>query len=110
MTTQQNIDNQNIEQTRQAAQEADAPYGQDLTDDSYIPKTAKQEQSDNVPVQGDGETIETGPTEDTDAQLHKDDVNAIDESNIMGSRTRGAKPVTGNKYSEGPDEDNIPTK
>lgn len=37
----------------------------------------------------------------------RDDADAIDQSNIIGGRTRGAKPTVG--YSEGKDEDDLPT-
>ena len=42
----------------------------------------------------------------TDQCAARDDQEAIDQSNIIGERTRGAKPsATG--YSEGPDEDDL---
>lgn len=36
----------------------------------------------------------------------QDENEAIDRGNIMGSRTRGAKPA--GSYSEGPDENQLP--
>ena len=41
--------------------------------------------------------------------LEEDEQEAIDKSNILrGDRLRHAKPRTSNKYSEGPDEDDLP--
>ena len=39
--------------------------------------------------------------------LERDDAEAIDESNIVGGRTRGAKPSGG--YTEPGDEEGLPT-
>lgn len=38
----------------------------------------------------------------------QDEDEAIDQSNVISGRTRGAKPQTRNQYSEGPDEDDLP--
>ncbi|KAL9128259.1 MAG: hypothetical protein Q9217_003021 [Psora testacea] len=98
----------------------------DINDSSY----AHPETKGHIPVQSD-----TAPVEDpidvsisnTDEQLGlwslaplycvsflyfnhsaaQDEKDAIDKSNIIGSRTRGAKP-TATGYSEGPDEDDLP--
>ncbi|KAI9805468.1 MAG: hypothetical protein M1825_000719 [Sarcosagium campestre] len=45
-------------------------------------------------------------TADSDEQLARDDNDAIDESNIVEDRTRGAGPREG--YTD-PDEDDIPS-
>lgn len=39
-----------------------------------------------------------------------DEQEAIDKGNIIGQRTRGAKPQAGSGYSEGPDEDQLPAE
>ncbi|KAF3929696.1 hypothetical protein AA313_de0205292 [Arthrobotrys entomopaga] len=44
--------------------------------------------------------------EDSDEQLARDDQDAIDESNIMKERTRGAKPR--GEYREPGDEEGLP--
>lgn len=38
----------------------------------------------------------------------QDEDEAIDQSNVIQGRTRGAKPQTRNQYNEGPDEDDLP--
>ncbi|KAK6430322.1 hypothetical protein LTR95_013523 [Oleoguttula sp. CCFEE 5521] len=64
----------------------------------------------NVPVQSDETPVEDPidpATADSDAQLEKDDKEAIDSSNIIdGSRTRGAKPA--GTYQEPGDEEGLP--
>ncbi|KAM0451952.1 hypothetical protein ACHAPV_009767 [Trichoderma viride] len=61
-----------------------------LQDDSYA-----SQMNEPVPVQSDNKEIED-PVDasfaDSDQQLAQDDREAIDESNIMDERTRGAKP------------------
>ncbi|MDI1492257.1 MAG: hypothetical protein OHK93_003469 [Ramalina farinacea] len=72
----------------------------------YIP-SGKIDDSD-ITVAKDEAPVEEGintATEDSDEQLQKDDSDAIDKSNIIGGRTRGAKPQGG--YSD-PDEDDLP--
>ncbi|OQE24439.1 hypothetical protein PENSTE_c007G00748 [Penicillium steckii] len=44
----------------------------------------------------------------SDKQLAQDENEAIDQSNIIGERTRHAKPQTSNQYNEGPNEDELP--
>ncbi|EHK44806.1 uncharacterized protein TrAtP1_002954 [Trichoderma atroviride] len=62
-----------------------------LQDDSYA-----SQMKEPVPVQSDNKDIED-PVDasfaDSDQQLAQDDKEAIDESNIMDDRTRGAKPM-----------------
>ena len=38
----------------------------------------------------------------------RDEDEALDQSNVIQGRTRGAKPQTRNLYSEGPGEDDLP--
>ncbi|KAK1246429.1 hypothetical protein MKX08_000231 [Trichoderma sp. CBMAI-0020] len=64
--------------------------GSNLEDDSYA-----SQMNEPVPVQSDNKEVED-PVDasfaDSDQQLAQDDREAIDESNIMDERTRGAKP------------------
>ncbi|KAK6335430.1 hypothetical protein TWF696_002207 [Orbilia brochopaga] len=61
----------------------------------------------SVPVEGDEDISGVDPnTADSDEQLVRDDEEAIDESNIIDSRTRGAKPR--NTYREPGDEEGLP--
>jgi len=46
------------------------------------------------------------PCRSTDRVAAKDDSDAIDQSNIIGGRTRGAKPSGG--YKEPGDEEGLP--
>jgi len=75
-----------------------------LTYSTY--RTSTTNNSGAVPVVGDSANIDSGigsrAQQDSDEQLVKDDRDAIDESNIMDSRTRGAQPT--GSYSEGKDE------
>ncbi|KAL9613909.1 MAG: hypothetical protein Q9167_001587 [Letrouitia subvulpina] len=89
----------------EAQNDAAAEVTGDVTDSSY----AHPETKGQIPVQGDNVNVEDPidvNTANSDAQLAQDDADAIDQSNVIGSRTRGAKPTTG--YSEGPDEDDLP--
>lgn len=52
-------------------------------------------------------TIIVDSPQSTNSQLAKDDADAIDESNIIGGRTRGAKPSGG--YAEPGDEEGLPS-
>ncbi|KAI9888690.1 MAG: hypothetical protein M1814_006500 [Vezdaea aestivalis] len=71
--------------------------------DDYVPKQGKSDfvQKDDAPVQDpiDSESA------DSDKTLAQDEDVAIDSSNIIKERTRGAAPSEG--YSE-PSEDDIP--
>lgn len=65
-----------------------------------------------VPVQDDNAPIEEGvdaATADSDAQLERDDNEAIDKSNIIDGRTRGAKP-DGGSYREPGDDEALPSE
>ncbi|KAK3935195.1 hypothetical protein QBC46DRAFT_358443 [Diplogelasinospora grovesii] len=78
-----------------------APEGQ-VNDPSY--KTSKNEAvpviDDDAPVE---DPMKPGKA-DSDAQLEKDEKEAIDKSNIMKDRTRHAKPG-GGAYKEPTDKD-----
>ncbi|KAF8857837.1 hypothetical protein BDZ45DRAFT_674447 [Acephala macrosclerotiorum] len=84
----------------------DAPAG-DAQDNDYISRTGQKQGP--IPVQSDNDAVEDpidGATADSDEQLARDDNEAIDESNIVGGRTRGAKPSGG--YAEPGDEEGLP--
>lgn len=98
------------------------------TQDDYVSRTG---QKDVVPVQSDNENVEDpidAETADSDAQLgqfllhlkrcfflctdnitpsERDDINAIDSSNIIEDRTRGAAKQQGT-YTEPGDEEGLP--
>ncbi|PON27612.1 hypothetical protein TGAM01_v203379 [Trichoderma gamsii] len=62
-----------------------------LQDDSYATQT-----NEPVPVQSDNKGVEdpiNASRADSDQQLEQDDKEAIDKSNIVDERTRGAKPM-----------------
>ena len=88
--------------------ENDAPP-QDLAndtkgDDDYTSRVGQK--TAPVPVQSDADPVEDPvdpATADSDAQLEKDDNEAIDKSNIIDERTRGAKPASG-QYAEPGDD------
>ena len=76
----------------------------DTKDDSYVSRTGQSEipvDSDNKDVKGGYENPESA---DSDAQLKKDDTDAIDSSNIIDERTRGASK----NYQEPSDDLDIP--
>ncbi|KAL9100302.1 MAG: hypothetical protein Q9163_004301 [Psora crenata] len=78
----------------------------EINDDSY----AHPETKGHIPVQSDSAPVDDPidpKVSNSDEQLARDDIEAIDKSNIIKPRTRGAKP-TGVGYSEGPDEDDLP--
>lgn len=70
--------------------------------DDYVSRTGQSE----IPVERDGKTVEGGydnrDQADSDAQLQADEKDAIDSSNIIEERTRGAKPA--GTYTEPGDE------
>ncbi|CAJ2500701.1 Uu.00g035540.m01.CDS01 [Anthostomella pinea] len=89
-----------------AEYENEAPTG-DVADDSYVSRPGHK--NDALPVISDQERVEDpidDRTADTDEQLRRDDKEAIDESNIIGGRTRGAKPVA--SYREPGDVEGLP--
>ncbi|KAM0436638.1 hypothetical protein ACHAPT_002347 [Fusarium lateritium] len=85
----------------------DAPSGE-FQENSYVSRSG--EKAEPIPVQSDSmkveDPIDAGKA-DTDAQLERDDADAIDKGNIMKGRTRGAtKP--GGTYKELGDEEGLP--
>lgn len=83
------------------------PNQPDSTDDDYASRTGQS----TIPVQRDGQAVEAGGYEDadvadSDAQLQRDDADAIDKSNIIDSRTRGAAKSSGT-YQEPGDEEGL---
>ncbi|KAF5245478.1 hypothetical protein FANTH_7311 [Fusarium anthophilum] len=85
----------------------DAPSAE-FQDDSYVSRPGEKEQP--IPVQSDSDRVEDpidGEQADTDAQLERDDKDAIDESNIIEERTRGAAQPSGT-YQEPGDEEGLP--
>ncbi|KAH7329458.1 hypothetical protein B0I35DRAFT_474062 [Stachybotrys elegans] len=84
-----------------------APSG-DVRDDSYVSRSGTKHEP--MPVQSDNAKVEDPIDEnvaDTDEQLARDDAEAIDKSNIVGERTRGAKPT--GTYREPGDEEGLPS-
>ncbi|TVY50442.1 hypothetical protein LCER1_G009400, partial [Lachnellula cervina] len=79
----------------------------DAQDNAYVSRTGQKQGP--IPVQSDGADIEdpiNADTADSDAQLARDDNDAIDQSNVIGERTRRAKPSEG--YREPGDEEGLP--
>lgn len=82
----------------------DVPSG-DAGDNDYKSRTGQS----HIPVQSDQAPVEDPidpATADSDETLARDDNEAIDQSNIIGDRTRGAKPSGG--YREPGDEEGLP--
>ncbi|KAL9138254.1 MAG: hypothetical protein Q9175_000530 [Cornicularia normoerica] len=82
----------------------DVPSG-DAMDNDYKSRTGQH----HIPVQSDEAPVSDPidpATADSDETLAKDDSDAIDQSNIIGGRTRGAKPSGG--YTEPGDEEGLP--
>lgn len=99
-----------------------APAGEGINDNEYKSRTGQSE----VPVVGNNSTVESGvnpATEDSDATLgmcnnipdysrmltachtERDEKDAIDQSNIVSGRTRGAAKQN---YTEPGDEEGLP--
>ncbi|MCJ1327226.1 hypothetical protein MMC10_003894 [Thelotrema lepadinum] len=84
--------------------ENEAPTG-DVQDPEYVSRTGQS----HIPVAKDDASIEdpiNAETADSDKQLERDDADAIDQSNIVDGRTRGAKPSGG--YREPGDSEGLP--
>ncbi|KAF1987109.1 hypothetical protein K402DRAFT_331570 [Aulographum hederae CBS 113979] len=80
----------------------------DFADNDYASRTGQNE----LKVEKDTDTIDSGvnpETEDSDEQLAKDDTDAIDESNMVSGRTRGAGKPKGT-YTEPGDEEGLPSE
>ncbi|GKZ63443.1 hypothetical protein AnigIFM60653_004050 [Aspergillus niger] len=87
-----------------------SPVSGTFHDNSYAHETQSSLRN-QVPVARDQAPYEDPvqpPYSNTDQQLAQDEDEAIDQSNVIPGRTRGAKPQTRNQYSEGPDEDDLP--
>ncbi|KAG0649652.1 hypothetical protein D0Z07_4066 [Hyphodiscus hymeniophilus] len=97
----------------------------DVQDNDYVSRAGQKQ--DPIPVQSDGADVEdpiSAETANSDEQLGeindtsdlaylililnvvKDDNDAIDRSNVINERTRGAKPSGG--YREPGDEEGLP--
>ncbi|KAF4456385.1 hypothetical protein F53441_1455 [Fusarium austroafricanum] len=86
----------------------DAPSSE-FQDNSYVSRPG--EKNEAIPVQTDSDRVEDpidADKADTDAQLERDDKDAIDSSNIIEERTRGAAQPSGT-YQEPGDEEGLPS-
>ncbi|MCJ1410239.1 hypothetical protein MMC19_004324 [Ptychographa xylographoides] len=93
------------EQTNDAVGQG-VPAG-DSKDNDYVSRTGQS----TIPVVSDQTSVEDPidpATADSDATLARDDSEAIDKSNIIDSRTRGAAKASG-AYTEPGDEEGLPT-
>jgi len=82
----------------------DVPAGDGIVDNDYKSRTGQSE----IPVVGDNQVEQGGvdpATADSDETLARDDKEAIDESNIIDGRTRGAAKKS---YAEPGDEEGLP--
>ncbi|CAI6340358.1 unnamed protein product [Periconia digitata] len=89
-----------------ADQQNDIPAGI-AHDNDYVSRTGQNEipvQKDEAPV-SDPYSVESA---DSDEQLQRDENDAIDRSNIVEGRTRGATKEAGT-YVEPGDEEGLPT-
>ncbi|RDW89269.1 hypothetical protein BP6252_01301 [Coleophoma cylindrospora] len=75
----------------------------DIQNNDYVSRPGQS----GIPVQSDSADVGgIEGSQDSDEQLARDDVEAIDEDNIINDRTRGAKPSGG--YAEPGDEEGLP--
>ncbi|KAF1920941.1 hypothetical protein BDU57DRAFT_488169 [Ampelomyces quisqualis] len=82
----------------------DAPSG-DVANDDYKSRTGQSK----IPVQSDNAAVEATEYDnggESDKQLEKDENEAIDRSNILNERTRGATKKAGT-YTEPGDEEEV---
>ncbi|KAL1591898.1 hypothetical protein SLS60_011490 [Paraconiothyrium brasiliense] len=78
----------------------------DARDNDYASRTGQS----HIPVQRDEAAVEdpyNSPDADSDQQLERDEQDAIDSSNIVDSRTRGAAKQAGT-YTEPGDDEGLP--
>ncbi|CAG7559188.1 unnamed protein product [Fusarium equiseti] len=78
-------------------------------DNSYVSRPGEKDQP--IAVQADSDRVEDpidAEQADSDAQLERDEKDAIDKSNIIEERTRGAAQP-GGTYQEPGDEEGLPT-
>ncbi|KAL1589316.1 hypothetical protein WHR41_02131 [Cladosporium halotolerans] len=83
----------------------DIPTGE-FQDNEYQSRTGQNQ----VPVQSDNKPVEDpidGNVADSDAQLERDDNEAINKGNMINERTRGAAK-SGGTYQEPGDEEGLP--
>lgn len=76
-------------------------------DNDYASQTGQK--GGPIPVQSDNADVDDpidSATADSDEQLARDDKDAIDQSNVLEERTRGAKPIGG--YREPGDDEGLP--
>ncbi|GJN69207.1 hypothetical protein PLIIFM63780_000605 [Purpureocillium lilacinum] len=81
-----------------------------MSSDESNEYVSRQGDKSEIPVQADESKVEDPIDETTansDAQLERDDAEAIDKSNIIKERTRHAEPQGG--YREPGDNEGIPT-
>ncbi|KAF3389434.1 hypothetical protein F1880_004142 [Penicillium rolfsii] len=88
-----------------------SPVTGTVTDNDYA-REPNPDYQDTVPVQEDEQPVEDPvqpPYSNSNEQLEQDEREAIDQSNVLrGERLRHAKPVTSNRYNEGPEETDLP--
>ncbi|EKJ78207.1 hypothetical protein NXS19_011493 [Fusarium pseudograminearum] len=78
-------------------------------DNSYVSRPGEKDQP--IAVQADSDRVEdpiNAEQADTDVQLERDEKDAIDQSNIIEERTRGATQP-GGTYQEPGDEEGLPS-
>ncbi|KAH7188249.1 uncharacterized protein B0J16DRAFT_382130 [Fusarium flagelliforme] len=78
-------------------------------ENSYVSRPGEKDQP--IAVQADSDRVEDpidAEEANTDAQLERDEKDAIDKSNIIEERTRGATQP-GGTYQEPGDEEGLPT-
>ncbi|QPC74353.1 hypothetical protein HYE68_005105 [Fusarium pseudograminearum] len=78
-------------------------------DNSYVSRPGEKDQP--IAVQADSDRVEDpidAEQADTDVQLERDEKDAIDQSNIIEERTRGATQP-GGTYQEPGDEEGLPS-
>ncbi|KAH3980799.1 hypothetical protein HBH70_064200 [Parastagonospora nodorum] len=84
---------------------SDIPSGT-VADDDYKSRTGQSE----IPVQSDSAAIEATEYDnggDSEQQLEKDENEAIDKTNILDERTRGATKKAGTYTEPGDDVDDL---
>ncbi|RDW61891.1 uncharacterized protein DSM5745_10563 [Aspergillus mulundensis] len=102
------------EDAYEAENDYSAPVSGTYNDASYAHETGTQGFSKGIPVQSDDADYDDPmqpPYSNSNQQLAQDEREAIDKSNIIrgkGRSLRHSKPQAATKYSEGPDEDDLP--
>ncbi|PWY85697.1 hypothetical protein BO94DRAFT_586259 [Aspergillus sclerotioniger CBS 115572] len=92
------------------AQNDPSPVSGTYRDNTYAHETQSSLRG-QVPVAKDEDYYDDPmqpPYSNSDQQLARDEDEALDQSNVIQGRTRGAKPQTRNLYNEGPEEDDLP--